>query len=227
VVRGRTVLDRATATINGQALTCLVGANGAGKTTLLRILCGEIKPTSGRIYLGDIEVTRSSLWESARHIALLPQGIGDPPHLTVGEMVALGRFRPGRRLWWGLNEGDRVALAACLGECRLEGLSARPVVQLSGGEKQRAWLAFALAQDKEFLLLDEALDALDFAARQAFFRLLSDVAAGGRGVLLATHDLGLATEFARKVIVLDGGRVAYDGVPSGDLRRFIRAGTWA
>ncbi|MDP3061999.1 MAG: ABC transporter ATP-binding protein [Chloroflexota bacterium] len=220
-VQGRPILDRATATIQGGALTCLLGANGAGKTTLLRILSGELKPTSGRILRGEDDLSSRPQKEIARHFAIVPQGVGDPPHLTVRELVSLSRFRPARNLWWSLSPQDKEAVAGYIHRCQLERLADRPVAQLSGGERQRAWLAFSLAQEKEFLLLDEALDALDFVARRSFFRLLGDVVAGERGVLLTTHDLGLATEFATRIVILNAGRVAYEGPPTADLHKLI------
>lgn len=223
-IQGRPILDRVTATIHGGALTCLLGANGSGKTMLFRVLSGELLPTSGRLFLGEADVTGFPRREKARHFAIVPQGVGDPPHLTVYELAALARFRPGRRLWWSLDSRDRAVLADCLRRCQIGNLAERPAAQLSGGEKQRAWLAFSLAQEKEFLLLDEALDAMDFVARRAFFRLVADAVSGETGVVLTTHDLGLAAEFASRIIVLDGGHVAYEGPPSADLSRLAR--TW-
>jgi iron complex transport system ATP-binding protein len=88
---------------------------------------------------------------------------------------------------------------------------------LSGGEKQRAWLAFCLAQDKDFLVLDESLDGLDFFAKRAFFELLAELAARDRGVLLATHEMELAGRFAARLLVLEDGRLCYDGLPRDDL----------
>ena len=224
-VQDRPVLQSLSVTISGGALTCLVGPNGAGKTTLLRILCGEMKLTSGRLRLGDSDASSLSLSETARRFALIPQGIGDPPYLTVRELVALGRFRPERRLRLRLDPADEQAVSNCIHQCGLEKLAERPVAQLSGGEKQRAWAAFALAQDKEFLVLDEALDALDMAARRDFFQLLQSVVARGKGVLLTTHDVGLALEFANRVIVLDCGRLVYEGPPSSALLQMLTTRT--
>jgi iron complex transport system ATP-binding protein len=218
-VRGRAILQGITGTINGGTLTCLLGANGSGKTTLLRILCGELRPTSGRVLVDASDITRLPSREMARYFAIVPQGVGDPPYLTVSELVALGRFQPTRRLWWDLTPQDRQVVAQCLRRCQVDGAAERPVAQLSGGEKQRAWLAFALAQEKEFLLLDEALDALDLVARRTFFQLLVSIASEGRGVLLTTHDLGLASEYASRIIVLDGGRMTYDGPASSRLHQ--------
>lgn len=208
---------RITATVRGGALTCLLGVNGSGKSMLFRVLSGESKPTSGRIILGESDVSHLPQREIARHFAIVPQGVGDPPHMTVFEMAALGRFKPNKMVWWNLDRGDRDVVDECLRRCQIEHLVNRPVTQLSGGEKQRVLLAFSLAQEKEFLLLDEALDALDFVARRVFFQRLKEVTLDGKGVLLTTHDLGLATEFADRIIMLSRGRVIYDGPPHAQL----------
>ena len=221
VRQGRAILSNATAVISDHALTCLVGPNAAGKTTLLRILSGELRATSGRFLVGNTDASALSQREIARYFSIIPQGVQPPPHLTVSELVALGRFPPNRALWWRLSEQDREVIHACLARCQIEQLSKQRVEDLSGGEQQRAWLAFGLAQGKTFLLLDETLDGLDIFAKRSFFQLLKEVASEGEGVLLTTHDLDLVTQFADRVIVLNGGRVSYEGPPNLNLQHLF------
>ena len=220
---GKTVLDGLTVTIADNSLTCLVGSNGAGKTTLLRILSGEISATSGRLLIGDADASRFSQREIARRVSIIPQDVRPPPYLTVSELVELGRFRPRGAPWQRLSQQDRIAVNAGLGRCRAEGLAKRRVEELSGGEQQRAWLAFGLAQEKGFLLLDETLDGLDVFAKRSFFELLRQVASEGTGIVLTTHDLDLVADHADKVIVLSGGKVAYEGPPNSNLERCLSA----
>ncbi len=217
----RATLRDLSADISAPGLTCLLGSNGAGKTTLFRVLTGEIRPASGKYLVDGRDVTGASQKELARCFATIPQNVQDPPSFTAGEVVALGRFRPGRSMLWRLTDEDRRVVDECLRRCNVGPLAARRMEELSGGEKQRAWLAFGLAQEKPFLLLDEALDALDVLARRAFFQLLRDVAADGRGVLLTTHDLGLAAEYAERLIVLNAGAAVYQGPPQPDLARLF------
>jgi len=216
-VNGHAVLEDVTCSVDIGAVTCLLGPNGAGKTSLLRVLLGETRPTSGRIVLRDRDLTAVPQRELARHFAVVPQDVQSSPNMTVSELVALGRFRPEGRLWWRLDERDREVVAACIRRCGIEELADRSMRNLSGGERQRAWVAFCLAQEKEFLILDEALDALDFMIRRDFFRLLVSVAEEGRGILLVTHDVGLAREFAGKIIALNAGSVVYEGSAEIDL----------
>jgi len=215
----KSVLSDVTAAIPDGALTCLVGPNGAGKTTLLRLLAGELKAASGKFLIDGSDSSTLSQKEVARYFSLIPQDVQPPPHFTVFELVALGKYEPDKRaLWWRLNESERDAVNSYLSRCRIEALSQRRVEELSGGEQQRAWLAFALAQEKKFLLLDETLDGLDIIAKQSFFRLLKEIASGGKGVLLTTHDLDLVAQFADRVIVLNSGKVSYDGSPGTNLQ---------
>jgi len=218
----KSVLSGVTAIIPDGVLTCLVGPNGAGKTTLLRILAGELKATSGKFLIDGSDASALSQKEVARYFSLIPQDVQPPPHFTVFELVALGKFRPDERaLWWRLSESERDAVHSYLSRCNIESLSQRRVEELSGGEQQRAWLAFGLAQEKRFLLLDETLDGLDIVAKQSFFKLLKEIASEGKGVLLTTHDLDLVTQFADKVIVLNGGSVSYDGSPNTNLQQLF------
>ena len=151
--------------------------------------------------------------DTAHHFAVLPQGVSDPQYLSVRELVALGRFRPGNGLGWRPNEADLEIVDKSLTRCEVEHMAHRTFAQLSGGEKQRSWLAFCLVQEKKFLLLDESLHALDFDARRTFFNLLSDLAIEGSGILLTTHDMELAEEFASRLLVLQDGTLGYDGPP--------------
>jgi ABC-type cobalamin/Fe3+-siderophores transport system ATPase subunit len=217
--RGKSVLSDVTTVIQDRALTCLVGPNGAGKTTLLRILAGELRATSGKFLIDGNDASALPQREVARYFSIIPQDVQPPLHITVFELVALGRFQPDKRSrWWQLSQPERHAVHSYLMRCQIEPLTQQRVEELSGGEQRRVWLAFGLAQEKKFLLLDETLDGLDILAKQSFFKLLKEVASEGKGVLLTTHDLDLVTQFADKVVVLNGGSISYDGSSNTKLQ---------
>jgi len=218
VHKGKVLLEGIDSSIPDQALTCLVGANGAGKTTMLRLLVGELRPTSGDFLIDDRKSSLFSREELVRLFSIVPQNVQAPPHLTVSELVSLGRFRPSGALWWSLKERDREIVDLCLRACQIDHLATRQVDHLSGGEQQRVWVAFGLSQQKRFLLLDETLGGMDVLAKEPFFRLLGKIAGDGTGVVLTTHDVDLASRFADRVIVLSRGRVTYEGPPMADLR---------
>ena len=191
---------------------CLLGPNGAGKTTLAQLMAGELSPTEGRIYLASEDVL-GELAEARPHIAYLPQDLQDPPFVTVRELVSLGRFNPKRSLGWRMSAEDKETVQECIVRCLAESFADRPFGQLSGGEKQRIWLAFCLAQQREFSLLDESLHKIDYSTRELFFRMLSNLAEDGKGVILITHDLQMAERHGQRILLLENGELVYDGPP--------------
>lgn len=210
------VLRNVTTSIESGRFICLLGANGAGKTTLLRLITGEVVPTEGRVSLVG---SRGSpvLSDIYEHVAVIPQNVQDPPYITARDLVELGRFHPRRRLGWRLSSKDKNIVDSSLDLCDLKHLADRPLTEISGGEKQRTWLAFCLAQEKDLLVLDESLQGVDYFSKQFFFRMLKDVATRGKGVVLTTHDLDLAARFADHVLVLRDGMLVHDGPPTVDL----------
>lgn len=202
--------------VSAGEFVCLLGPNGAGKTTLARLIAGELTPTEGRVAigLGDEGVGAG---EAKRHIAYLPQDLQDPPFVSARELVNLGRFKPDRSLGWRVSAEDKEIVQGCLERCLADSLAERPFGQLSGGEKQRIWLSFCLAQQREFLLLDESLQKVDYSKKSLFFGMLADLAADGKGVILITHDLQMAERYGERMLVLKDGELAYDGPPGQDI----------
>ncbi len=190
----------------------LIGPNGAGKTTLLRAVAGLV-PFTGSIEIAGRSIGALRRSELSRLIAVVSQEPSTPPWMTVAEYVLLGRTphlgplaKEGRR--------DREAAARALARLDLLGYEERRLGTLSGGEKQRVVVARALAQEAQIVLLDEPTAALDIGHQQQALELL-DVLRGESGLTLvaAMHDLTLAAQYAERMVLLDGGRVAADGVP--------------
>ena len=198
-IGGRPVVCDVSATLHAGQFVCLLGANGAGKSTLVRLLAGELSPTSGSIEVRGMDEGSGRLNDVT---AFLPSDLVDPPFLTVGEVVELAR--------WNRGSSGQDFVAEALDLCGALPWRDRKFGDLSGGEKERAWLAFALAQDRPFLILDESLHAIDFNAQQSAFELMARVASDGRGVLLVTHDVHMATAVADRLWVMDDGRLADD-----------------
>ena len=209
---GRTVVDRLDAAVADGEWLALIGPNGAGKTTLLRAICGLV-PFAGSIWLGGRSIAQLRRVELARLIAVVPQEPSTPPWMTAGEYVLLGRTphlgplaKEGRR--------DREAAARALARLDLLGYEERRLGTLSGGEKQRVVVARALAQEARIVLLDEPTAALDIGHQQQAFDLLDLLRAeSGLTLVAAMHDLTLAAQYADRMVLLDAGRVAADGVP--------------
>jgi len=212
VLGGRPVVDGIDASMAEGEWLALIGPNGAGKTTLLRAIA-RLVPFAGVIELGGRSVREMPRVELARLVAVVPQEPSTPPWMTVGEYVLLGRTphlgplaKEGRR--------DREAAARALVRLDLLGYEERRLGSLSGGEKQRAVVARALAQEARIVLLDEPTAALDIGHQQQAFDLLDTLRAeSGLTLVAAMHDLTLAAQYADRMVLLDGGRVAADGVP--------------
>ncbi|MHC4548814.1 MAG: ABC transporter ATP-binding protein [Planctomycetota bacterium] len=188
----------------GQRLA-VIGPNGSGKTTLLRVLAGILRPDAGTVRPAA-GLTRRAL---ARQIAFLPQEEHWEFPFPVEEVVACGRYAHTPGLFREAVE-DHAAVDTALAAVGLAPLRARPITELSGGERRRAVLARALAQRAPALLLDEPTTALDLEHRHAVLTVLAHL----RGtVVLATHDLDAAAACCQRVVVLSGGRVVADGAP--------------
>jgi iron complex transport system ATP-binding protein len=186
----------------------LLGPNGSGKTTLLRALAG-ILPYEGSVKVDASESRLLRREELARRLAFLPQEEHWEFPFPVEEVVRCGRYARATSLY-GESASDRAAIDAALRAVDLDPIRGRPVTAVSGGERRRAALARALAQEAPILLLDEPTTALDLEHRQAILRVF----AAHRGTLLfATHDIEAAAAVCGRLFVLDRGRIAAEGAP--------------
>lgn len=217
VVGGRTLLeDVSFAALPGE-LVALVGPNGAGKTSLLRAVAGFAHPAAGKIALDDMDVATLPSQERARAVTLIGSDVESPPGTTVREVVATGRFA--YRPWWDWIDRpeDAAAAAAALERVGLAALGERSFETLSSGERQRAWLALALAQNARLVLLDEPTSHLDPRFALEMLRLVRDVARETTTVVVVLHDLNEAAAVCDRVAVLGHGRLLAYGPPDAAL----------
>ncbi len=209
---GRPVVDGIEAAVVRGEWVALIGPNGAGKTTLLRAIA-RLVPFAGSIELEGRNTRELHRAELSRLLAVVPQEPSTPPWMTVAEYVLLGRTP---HLGALAKEGkrDRDAAARALQRLDLLAYRERRLGTLSGGEKQRVVVARALAQEARIVLLDEPTASLDIGHQQQALELL-DVLRGESELTLvaAMHDLTLAAQYADRMMLLDRGRVAADGVP--------------
>jgi iron complex transport system ATP-binding protein len=197
-------------------LVALCGPNGAGKSTLLRLLLGLHAPAAGRLQLGGAPLGTLSRREIARRAALLPQESPLDLPLTVREVVALGRL-PHLGRFQAEGPADARAVEAALAATDTSVLCDRPVTELSGGERQRVHLARALAQEAPVLLLDEPIAGLDLVHQLEVLDLLRAVVDGGRGTIVALHDLSLAARCCDRMLLLAEGTLQADAPPAAVL----------
>jgi iron complex transport system ATP-binding protein len=210
---GTKVVANVDASVRPGEWAVVIGPNGAGKTTLLRAIAG-LTPCEGSISLFGRETATLRRRELARLLAIVPQAPSTPPWMTVSEYVLLGRTpyigHLGKESW-----SDVAAAERALDHLDLAGCADRLLGTLSGGELQRVVVARALAQEASVILLDEPTSALDIGHQQRALELL-DALRGDASLTLvaAMHDLTLAAQYADRMILLDGGRVAADGLPA-------------
>jgi iron complex transport system ATP-binding protein len=204
----------------------LIGPNGAGKTTLLRALAGLVA-CDGTIELDGEPAEGFRRRDWARAVAVVPQEPVTPPWMTVGEYVLLGRT-PHLGPLARESDGDRDVAARTLDRLELLGYRDRPLGTLSGGERQRVVVARALAQEARIVLLDEPTAALDIGHQQQALELLDELRGeSGLTLVAAMHDLTLGAQYAERMVLLDGGRIAADGAPGDVLTRALIAEHYA
>ncbi len=189
--------------------TAIVGPNGAGKSTLLRALAGLQAPHSGEVRLQGRPIAQWPLRDRSRQIAWLAQQGEASGEMTVREVVQLGRL-PHLGLFTEPGAQDEAIVQAAMAQTECAAWQQRRLHQLSGGERQRVLLARALATDAPLLLLDEPTTHLDPPHQVALVRLLMALARAGKTVISVLHDLSLALQ-ADRLVLMQTGRLRAAG----------------
>ena len=195
--------------LNAGELVTIVGPNGCGKSTLLKTATGILTPTAGSVTLDGEE--KLSPTATARKIAYLAQGKA-APEMDVGEMVLHGRFP---HLTYPRRYGakDKAIAREAMKRMGIADLKEKPMSTLSGGMRQKAYLAMALAQETDLILLDEPTAFLDISNAISLMNTLCELRKDGKGILAVLHDLPLAMAYSDRVIVMEGGRIVSSGTP--------------
>jgi len=183
---------------------CVLGPNGSGKSTLLRTMLGLLPALGGEVTIDGRSIGRMGRGEIARAVAYVPQASSSYFDFTLAQMVLMGRTAhlgafasPGER--------DRAAAAASLERMGIAALAARPVSGVSGGERQLALIARALASEAPALVMDEPTANLDFGNQARVLSQVAQLRNAGVSILLCTHDPDHAFQVADRVLLLRGG----------------------
>ncbi|KAB1192988.1 ATP-binding cassette domain-containing protein [Haloferax sp. MBLA0076] len=197
-------------------VTALVGPNGSGKSTLLKTMANQHDAEFGRVLVDGQRIQSFDSKELARRVGLLSQENESPASLTVEDLVSHGRY-PHRGFFDSLTDEDRVAIDRAIELAGVEEIRTQAVGNLSGGQKQLAWIAMVLAQDTDVLLLDEPTTYLDLHHQ---LRVMEVVRTLNReeeitiGIVL--HDIGQAARFADNLIAMKDGE-PYDWGPPKEV----------
>ncbi len=192
----------------------IIGPNGSGKSTLVRVLAGLKRPTQGRVILDGYPLENLPRQARARQIGFVAQETSVAFPLTVWEFVLLGRTPYTGGLGFE-TAADHAAARSALERVDLDGFAGRLLDQISGGERQRAVLARALAQQPRVLLLDEPTSFLDLRHSVVFLDLVRDLARDeGLAVAVVLHDLNLAAIYCDRLLLLSSGTEVASGPPA-------------
>ena len=206
---GRPVLRDISFDVAHGEVVALIGPNGSGKSTLIRTLCGLLKPSGGDIAVDHKSIGDFSARELATKVAVVPQDEPIAFDFTVREIVTMGRIPMSTGLFD--TDEDRRAAHQAMEIAHCVTLADRPITEISGGEKQRALIARALAQGASIMLLDEPTSHLDARHQAEVVRIVRHLAAQGQAIIIALHDLNVAAHVADRVVLLHEGAVATVG----------------
>lgn len=208
----RDTLSNLSLEISCGKLTALLGPNGTGKSTLLQLLLGVLRPASGEVLFRNRAIRDYTRKELALAIGVVPQGEVEPM-FTVRDVVAMGRY-PHLGPWQRERAEDQRAIERAMMRCDVTKFADRWVSTLSGGERQRVRVARALAQEASVLVLDEPTTFLDIRHEMTTFELLHTLRGEGVTIVLATHNLNLASRYADSLVLMHEGQIAASGSPA-------------
>lgn len=212
----RVISEHLSVQIPDGAITVIVGPNACGKSTLLRALSRLLKPAAGQVLLDGKSISSYPAKEVARRLGLLPQTSIAPDGITVGDLVARGRY-PHQKLLKQWSPDDERAVVDAMRATRIQDLSGRLVDELSGGQRQRVWVAMVLAQQTPLLLLDEPTTFLDIAHQIEVLELCRELnRRHGHTLVAVLHDLNHACRYADHIIAMKDGNIVAEG-PPGDV----------
>ena len=212
----RVVAERIEATLAPGEVTCLLGPNGSGKTTLLRTLLGVLPALAGEVLLDARPLSRWPVRERAQRLAYVPQAAASDFEFTLLEIVEMGRT-PVLGLFGAPGVRDRLAALEALERLGIAALAQRPIGAVSGGERQLAYIARALATHATHLLMDEPTASLDFANQALILDEIARLAREGTAVLFTTHHPDHALRIAHRALLLGKGTPVAAGAASSTL----------
>lgn len=194
----------------------LVGPNGAGKSTLLTMMGRLLTPTGGSAQIDELDVHQAPSKAVAKKVSILRQENHFVTRLTVRQLVGFGRYPYSRGR---LTPADEEKISEAIDFLDMADLEQRFLDEMSGGQRQRAYVAMVLAQDTDYLLLDEPLNNLDAQHSVQMMNQLRRAADElGRTIVIVLHDINFAAAYSDYIVAMDEGKVVISGTPDGIIR---------
>ena len=199
----------------------IIGPNGCGKSTLLKNLYGYLTPKNGRVRINDEDISKMKARKRSQHVAYVPQETHTGFDFTVFDVIAMGR-NPYHTGLDSLNSEDIDCIMTAMKETSTIKLKDKSINELSGGEKQRAILARAFAQDSEIILMDEPVSMLDINHQIEIMDLARSLAdQKNKTIICVLHDLNLAAQYTQHIFLMSNGNVSKAGMPDEVLTEEI------
>jgi iron complex transport system ATP-binding protein len=203
----KAVLSDINQTIRAGQMVCLLGANGVGKSTILRTLAGFQPPLSGKVLIDGRDLLSLSISQRSRAVSVVLTERVEVPYMRVTDLVGMGRS-PYTGFFGTLSKEDKRIVAEAIEMVGITDLAERTTDTLSDGERQKALLAKALAQQTPIILLDEPTAFLDFHAKVSTLRLMLRLAhETSKAILLSTHDVGMALRLSDMLFIVQDGLI--------------------
>lgn len=218
--QGTPILEHLSVSFPKGKITTVLGPNGCGKTTLLQCLNGSSKVTGGQIFLDGIDFQKMSSHERAQKLSFLPQVRTIIPALPVKTLVEHGRF-PYLGFTRKKSAKDIEIVQNAMAFTHVSEYADQYVDTLSGGIRQRVFLAMILAQDCDYIILDEPTTYLDLKGQKEFLELFAKLREMGKTVILVLHDLNQAIRISDKLVIMKDRKIAAAGTPEECLQQHV------
>jgi iron complex transport system ATP-binding protein len=195
-------------------ITTIIGPNGCGKSTLLKTMGRNLKQKTGKVYLQGQDLSTIHTKQIAKFLSLLPQNPIAPSQLKVEELISYGRY-PHRNNVNKLLIEDRETIEWAMDITKTTSFRNREIASLSGGQRQKVWLAMALAQETEVLLLDEPTTYLDMAHQLDVLQIIEKLnKEQKRTIVMVLHDINHAARFSHEIVAMKEGKIITIGTPA-------------
>ncbi len=210
----KTVFQNLNLDITKEKITTIIGPNGCGKSTLLKTMGRVLKPKQGKVFLQEQDMNTISTKEIAKKLAMLPQSPVAPGMLGVEELISYGRY-PHRKNTKTLTKEDRGIIEWAMEITKTYPFRNRSIASLSGGQRQKVWLAMALAQKTDVILLDEPTTYLDMAHQLDVLQIIQELNRQEKcTIVMVLHDINHAARYSDVIIAMKDGRIIKSGTPT-------------